>query len=492
MASTSCPSNLEVDLQLQPDVSHKAQLPLHRYQRRAPSDCQSAGPASSHSATSSHDPFVITTRSGCAPKVPAHLSDFHLHVAESSANISLPTTVEAALLHPGWKSAIEDELTSIYKNDTWDLVPLPLDRKAISTKWVFRVKTNADGSTAKLKARLVARGFQQKEGQDYTETFAPVVKWNTLRSVVALAGHHGWQIVHLDVKTAFLNGDMTEDIYISPPPGFSSSSNSQVCKLKKALYGLKQAPRAWYVKIDSYLLAQGLRKSQADFNLYFHEQDGLLTLLLLYVDDVYLTGNDSKCIALIRSHIKGEFEMSDLGLLSYSLGLEFLFRPEGILFTQRQYILELLTEFGLADCKPVATPMAEKLRLTLDMAAPVVDCHRYQRMVGKLIFLTHTRPDICYAVSVVSRFMVCPQELHLQVVKHILHYLQGTAGLALLYRQWGIIRYLAIRMRTGPQTSLTKNPPLDSFSCLEKLPLLRIPSSSQQQPSPRLSQSTWR
>jgi hypothetical protein len=133
---------------------------------------------------------------------------------------------------------MDDELTSIYQNGRWDLVPLPPDKKAIETKWVFRVKTNADGTVAKLKARLVAKGFQQKAGQDYSETFAPVVKWNTLRSIVALAGHQGWNIFHLDVKTAFLNGIIEEDIYVSPPPGFNSLPKSNyVCKLKKPFTG---------------------------------------------------------------------------------------------------------------------------------------------------------------------------------------------------------------------------------------------------------------
>lgn len=146
-------------------------------------------------------------------------------MTETVPPIAVPTSVQAAMNHPGWKAAMDSELASIYKNDTWDLVSLPPDRKAITTKWIFRVKTNADGSTAKLKARLVAKGFQQQEGIDYTETFAPVVKWNTLRSVVALAGHRGWKIFHLDVKTAFLNGVIDEDIFVSPPPGFSSQLN---------------------------------------------------------------------------------------------------------------------------------------------------------------------------------------------------------------------------------------------------------------------------
>lgn len=397
-------------------------------------------------------------------------------------------------MHPGWKTAMEDELSSIYKNDTWEVVPLPQNRKAISTKWVFRVKTNADGSIAKLKARLVARGFQQKEGQDYTETFAPVVKWNTLRSVVALAGHNGWPIFHLDVKTAFLNGDITEDIYVSQPPGFSSSSSSFVCKLKKALYGLKQAPRAWYMKMDNYLLSQGLQKSQADFNLYYQEINGKLTLLLLYVDDVYLSGNDTERIALIRSDIQKEFEMADLGLLSYSLDLEFLFQPQGILVTQRQYIKELLKEFGLAECKPISTPMTEKLKLMPDMEAPAVDCHRYQRMVGKLIFLTHTRPDICFAVSVVSRFMVRSQEPHLQLYKRSSTFTDTCKAPPTLHfciARGSLVSYSVTLMPIGPQILMTGNPPLVLFFYLEALQLLGIVENNRQLLFPLQRANIW-
>lgn len=238
------------DFSIQPpicsDISSHAQTPLYTYHRRQVS-------------SSSQLPRNARSR-----QPPAHLQDFYLHAAELQLGPHLPGSTEEALGHPGWRSAMEDELSSIYKNDTWDLVSLPSDRKAISTKWVFRVKHNADGTIAKFKARLVAKGFQQREGHDYAQTFAPVVKWNTLRSIVSLAGHHGWTIVHLDVKTAFLNGDIQEDIYVKPPPGFESLTHPHyACKLKKALYGLKQAPRAWYCKVDHYFISQGPQKSSA-------------------------------------------------------------------------------------------------------------------------------------------------------------------------------------------------------------------------------------
>lgn len=210
------------------------------------------------------------------------------------------------------------------------------------------------------------------------------------------------KIYHLDVKTTFLNGLITEELYVKPPPGFPCSDPSQAYRLKKALYGLKQAPRAWYSSIDSYLISQHLIKSGADPNLYYFEDGGKLTILLLYVDDVYITGSHDSHIASIRAYIQTRFDMSDLGLLTYSLGLEFLFSTSGILITQRQYLREMLTDFGMADCRPVHTPLAEKLKLIPDMSAPSTDPTTYQRMVGKLIFLTHTRPDLSHAVSLVT------------------------------------------------------------------------------------------
>lgn len=377
-------------------------------------------------------------RSARTRQPPSHLKDFYLHSVETNLHPDLPGSIEDALAHPGWKQAMQDELDSIHRNRTWDIVHLPRDRKPIATKWIYRVKTHADGSVDKLKARLVAKGFQQKPGQDFTETFAPVVKWNTLRSIVALAAHNSWNIYHLDVKTAFLNGEIEEDIFVSLPPGFTDPARpSHAGKLRKALYGLKQAPRAWYQKVDSYLLSRGLLKSHADYNLYYNNDHGKVTLLILYVDDVYLTGDNEAHISFIRQDIQSTFEMTDLGLLSYSLGIEFLFQPKGILMTQRRYIHDMLQEFGMHECKPATTPMLEKLKLVPEMNAPPVDVSLYQRMVGKLIFLSHTRIDIAYSVSMISRFMACPQEPHQQAVKHLLRYLNGTKDYALLYRRGG-------------------------------------------------------
>ncbi|OAE23571.1 hypothetical protein AXG93_4316s1020 [Marchantia polymorpha subsp. ruderalis] len=250
------------------------------------------------------------------------------------------------------------------------------------------------------------------------------------------AGHQGWTIAHLDVKTAFLNGDIEEEIYVQPPPGFESPTHPHhVYRLKKVLYSLKQAPRAWYHKVDNYLTTQGLRKSTTDQNLYFHEDNGLLILLILYVDDVYLTGNNLPHIARLWTEIQTAFKMTDLGTLSHSLGIEFLISHDGIRLTQRQYIESMLADFGLNKCRLVATHMAEKTHLLSDMRTPPADSVLYQTMVRNLIFLIHTRSDIAYVVCIVSRFMAAPLEIHARAVKHSYRYLKGTTNLALNYRR---------------------------------------------------------
>ncbi|OAE30886.1 hypothetical protein AXG93_3943s1170 [Marchantia polymorpha subsp. ruderalis] len=259
---TEAPINdFSIDIPIQPDGSHHAMLPLHTYQRRK--NVPSAHITLDRTDTTSSDSMPPSTRSSRTRKPSSRLADFYIHLTEHAPEVSLPISIDDALLHPGWKSAMDDELASIYKNGTWDLVPLPSDRKAIITK------------------------------------------------------------------------------------------------LHKALYGLKQAPRAWYTKVDAYLLSQGLTKSQADYNLYFHLDQGKITLLLLYVDDVYLTGDNDAYIAFIKSEIQQAFEMFDLELLSYSLGIEIMFQPDGISVTQRQYIRVMQTKFGLDKCKPAPTRMMD-------------------------------------------------------------------------------------------------------------------------------------
>jgi hypothetical protein len=206
-----------------------------------------------------------------------------------------PTSYEEAAKKKEWKDAMVEEYQSIVKNDVWDEVPRPKEKIVVSSKWIYKIKHSTDGSIEKYKARFVARGFSQKEEIDYEETFTPAARYTSIRAILAIAIVKKWKVHQMDVKTTFLNG-VIEEVYVEQPQGFEThDSQTHVCRLKKASYGLKQAPRAWYARIDNFLMSLGFTKSKADSNLYFKVVDGGPMILLLYVDDLFLTG-DKKLI----------------------------------------------------------------------------------------------------------------------------------------------------------------------------------------------------
>lgn len=213
------------------------------------------------------------------------------------------------MANPLWHKAMEEEYNDLLKNQTWSLVPLPPNRTSIGCKWVFRTKENPDGSINKYKARLVAKGFHQQPGFDYTETFSPVVKPVTIRVILTLALTHGWQLKQIDVNNAFLNGFLQEEVYMDQPPGFQSADKSPVCRLHKALYGLKQAPRAWFERLHSALLYLKFRPSKCDPSLFIYTQDGAVVYLLVYVDDIILTGNSSFLIQQFIDQLDAQFSL---------------------------------------------------------------------------------------------------------------------------------------------------------------------------------------
>eukprot|EP00253_Pinus_taeda_P017382 PITA_17382 len=229
---------------------------------------------------------------------------------------------------------MNEEYHSLLANDTWDLVPLPKGRKLVRCKWVYRTKYGPDGKVDKHKARLVAKGFSQVEGIYYTETFSPVAKMNSIRLVLSLAASLKWEVHQMDVKSAFLHGDLHEEIYREQPIGFIQTDSSLVCRLKKSLYGLKQAPRAWYAKMDSFLLESGFSRCYSDNTVYTKKVGNSLIILVLYVDDLILTGSDPNLINHVKSSLKKKFEMTDLGHLHYFLGLQVLQSKEGISLSQ--------------------------------------------------------------------------------------------------------------------------------------------------------------
>lgn len=330
---------------------------------------------------------------------------------------------------------MQEEINSIHSNHTWTLVPLPPNTKAITSRWVFKTKPGT-GNQPRYKARLVARGFQQTSGVDFLETFAPVVRWETIRLLLAIAVHLNWPIHQLDVLTAFLNGILKEDVYMVQPPGFIKVGLEHlVCKLHKSLYGLKQSPRAWYARLHAALLAWNLLQSQSDPNLYYAHIGKDTIVLLVYVDDILLTGSNLQLLNQLKAHLHHNFKTKDLGPINRYLGVQFERTPTSLRMHQTEYALSILHQFGMDNCNPSQTPLPEGLLLPKHSDSPPVDATLYRMLVGKLLFLTKTRPDISYAVSVVSRFMQSPQDIHLQAAKHILRYIRRFPDLGLSFQK---------------------------------------------------------
>ncbi|KAL0392132.1 UNVERIFIED_CONTAM: Retrovirus-related Pol polyprotein from transposon RE2 [Sesamum radiatum] len=242
-----------------------------------------------------------------------------------------PENFETAVKHKVWVQAMEEEIKMIEKNNTWELADRPKDKEVIGVKWIYKTKLNADGSIQKHKARLVAKGYSQLPGIDYTETFAPVARLDTIRALIAIAANKKWKIYQMDVKSAFLNGYIDEEIYVEQPQGFiAKGSEEKVLRLKKALYGLKQAPRAWYSRIDKYFMDRGFRRSLSEPTLYIKSQGNDTLIVSLYVDDLIYTGNNEKMIQDFKEDMMKTFEMSDLGLMHFFLGIEINQEKENI------------------------------------------------------------------------------------------------------------------------------------------------------------------
>ena len=355
----------------------------------------------------------------------------------SITDIQIPQNIQEALKIPKWKAAVDEEIQALEKNHTWEITDLPRGKKPVGCKWIFTVKYKADGNVDRYKARLVAKGFTQSYGIDYQETFAPVVKLNTVRVLLSLAANLDWPLHQLDVKNAFLNGNLEEEVYMDIPTGLKMTWNSnQVCRLRKSLYGLKQSPRAWFDRFTKAVKGYGFSQCQSDHTLFVkHSSEGKLAIIIVYVDDIILTGNHEEEIDSLKTSLMKEFEIKDLGNLKYFLGMEIARSKKGIVVSQRKYILDLLNETGMLGCRPAETPMDTTVKLGEKDGSAPVDKGRYQRLVGKLIYLSHTRPDISFPVSMVSQFMNNPTEQHMTVVTKILRYLKMTPGKGLFFQR---------------------------------------------------------
>jgi hypothetical protein len=344
-----------------------------------------------------------------------------------------PTSYEEAKDDPERQAAMKEELRSVEKNGTWELVPPCPGHWPICLKWVFKLKRDEHGAVIRHKARLVARGFVQQEGVDYEDAFAPVARMESVRMLLALAAQEGWVVHHMDVKSAFLNGDLHEEVYVSHPGFEVPGEEKKVYRLHKALYGLRQAPRAWNAKLDLTLKKMGFEQNAYEAAMYRRGQGDSLLVIGVYVDDLIITGADQQRIEAFKNKMKQTFDMSDLGPLSLYLGVEVRQTDGSITLKQTHYAKKILELGGMTDCNPATTPMEERLKLSKESTAREVDPTLYRRLVGSLRYLVHTRPDLPFSVGYVSRFLERPTNEHFQAVKRILRYLAGTLDHGMCY-----------------------------------------------------------
>jgi Reverse transcriptase (RNA-dependent DNA polymerase) len=347
-----------------------------------------------------------------------------------------PANFSEAIKDKNWNSAMTEEIGAIQDNKTWSLVQPVQGQKAIGLKWVFKLKKDSEGRIAKHKARLVAKGYVQQHGIDFEEVFAPVARMETVRLIMAIAVQERWLLHHMDVKSIFLNGELKEEVYVTQPPGFEiKGQEHKVLKLHKVLYGLKQAPRAWNYKLDSTLRSMNFERIQTEHAVYRRKKGEESILVGVYVDDLLITGTCEAEIAKFKGEMMEKFKMSDLGLLTYYLGIEVKQASNMITLCQRSFALKILKECGMDECNPAQTPMEARLKLRKNNNFPPVDPTRYRSIVGSLRYLLNTRPDLAYSVGIVSRFMESPTTEHMAAVKHILRYVKGTTGMGCCYKR---------------------------------------------------------
>ena len=293
---------------------------------------------------------------------------------------------------------------------------------------MFRLKNKADGTIDRYKARLVARGFSQQPGVDFDETYSPVVHKTSLRALLSYGFSRNMVIHQMDVVTAFLNGKLAEDIYMTLPEGFVSPSNEHfVCKLKRSLYGLKQSPRCWNQVLDEHLKTLGFSQSSAVRCVYIRNNGDEQTLLAVYVDDIVLLTDSEKSMDVIKASLSQRFRMKDLGQLHFVLGISVAMRDDVLKLSQPHYVAQILNKCNMTNCNPCNTPMATDVKLISDDGSKAADRELYRSMVGSLLYLAAaTRPDILYAVGILSRFSSAPTKTHFTAAKRVLRYLKGT------------------------------------------------------------------
>lgn len=329
-----------------------------------------------------------------------------------------------------------EELSALEENGTWSVVPLPHGKHAIGCRWVYKIKYASNGTVDRHKARLVAKGYTQQEGVDFFETFSPVAKLTSVKIVLALAAVNQWHLEQLDINNAFLNGDLSEEVYMDLPLGYSFNKDTTtklVCKLHKSLYGLRQASRQWYSKFSHSVLDFGFTQSKSDYALFTKGTGSSFVALLVYVDDSIIVGPTQSIIESLKTSLKTHFKLKELGHLKYFLGLEIARSTKGIYLFQRQYALQLLEDTGLLAGKPTRIPMDPNVKLSVNDGDPLEDAAIYRRLIGRLLYLTISRPDIAYAVHKLSQFVTQPRVPHLMAAHHLLKYIKSSPAQGIFF-----------------------------------------------------------
>lgn len=362
---------------------------------------------------------------------------------EESDSVGDPTSVKEALSSVNrdqWISAMTNEMNNFSENCAWDIVELPEGHTPVKCKWVFKTKLNSDNSIT-YRARLVAKGFSQRQGIDFYETFSPVVKHSTLRLLFALSVKYDFDIVHLDVVTAFLNGKLEEEVFMEIPEYFDSkfrNDHRNVLKLNRAIYGLKQSARVWYKEVETVLLVLNYKKCDSEPCLFIKHADSSITIIAVYVDDFFIFSNSNDEIIFVKEHLSKNFKIKDLGQVKQCLGMRVRINENKseILLDQEQYISQVLERFNMNDCKSVSTPMVKNVSLDKTNSEDCQSELPYQQLLGSLMYISVlTRPDITFAVNYLSQFNNCFTEEHWKSAKRILRYLQGTKGYSLAFKR---------------------------------------------------------
>lgn len=354
-----------------------------------------------------------------------------------------PNTLKEALTSPDadlWQEAINDEMDSLTSNETWELVDLPHGSRPIGCRWILKRKLRPDGTVEKFKARLVAKGYVQKENVDFFDTYSPVTRVTTIRVLLAISSIHNLLVHQMDVKTAFLNGELEEEIYMHQPEGFViPGEEHKFCKLNKTLYGLKQAPKQWHDKIDQLLLSNDFAINNVDKCLYYKVSDNSCIMICLYVDDLLICGSSLDLIVETKSLLSQNFDMKDLGEANVILGMKITRTESGITLDQSHYIEKILKRYNYFDRRPACTPSDPQVKLLKNNGVAVRQ-KEYASIIGSLRYATDcTRPDIAYAVGVLCRFTSCPGPEHWDAIERVMRYLKKTSNLGIHYERFPAI-----------------------------------------------------